>query len=126
MGYWSEHPMGGDTPMTPTHTLPEQPTLRDQFACAAMQGLLANPACTGDIADAVVTMAYEHADAMMLYREESYQVVATNQCLLKTLERIEIQLSYQHAPDADMLKVMLADARAAISTAKEIQPCLPT
>jgi hypothetical protein len=41
-----------------------------------------------------------------------------NEILLKSLERIEIQLAYKHAPDAEMIKVMLVDARNAIGKAK--------
>lgn len=38
--------------------------------------------------------------------------------LLASLERLEIQLSYEHAPDRAMLKVMLDDARKSIAEAK--------
>ena len=38
--------------------------------------------------------------------------------MLKVLTLVEIQLSYNHAPDAAMQKVMLASVRAAILKAK--------
>jgi hypothetical protein len=52
---------------------PEQPTktLRDEFAMAAMQGLLANPEVLLSVTHCEIISgnAYEYADAMMKARE---------------------------------------------------------
>ena len=43
--------------------------MRDYFAAAVLQGVLANPKGTGTIED-IAIYAYDLADAMMLYREK--------------------------------------------------------
>lgn len=43
-------------------------TLRDYFAAAALQGMLANPSVGGGV-DAFAESAYEYADAMLAARE---------------------------------------------------------
>lgn len=47
----------------------EQPTLRDQFAMAALTGYLANPNRVGWFGE-VAESAYMQADAMMLERDK--------------------------------------------------------
>ena len=49
----------------------EQPTLRDRFAIAAMQGLIANPGVTDLDADEIAHDAYIHADAMLKARRRA-------------------------------------------------------
>jgi len=49
-------------------TYVEQPTLRDQFAMAALTGLLAS--CKTDCVDVYVKDAYQMADAMLEARKE--------------------------------------------------------
>lgn len=47
----------------------EQPTLRDQFAMAALSGLLVNPDCDAEYRETYATAAYTFADAMMEARK---------------------------------------------------------
>lgn len=47
------------------------------------------------------------------------RLIAAAPTMLRTLELLEIQLSYQHAPDQDMQIVMRNSTKDAISTAKE-------
>lgn len=51
----------------------EQPTLRDQFAVAALTGIVStlalNDTSTGEVKDSA-QLAYEFADAMLAAREE--------------------------------------------------------
>lgn len=49
------------------HSMEPHATLRDQFAMAALDGLLSNPGASGTCL-AVATEAYELADAMLIAR----------------------------------------------------------
>lgn len=49
----------------------EEPTLRDYFAAAAMQGILANTNTPPNVPYYVAEDAYKLADAMMQLREET-------------------------------------------------------
>jgi hypothetical protein len=58
---------------------PEQPTLRDRFAMAALQGIFSNPTLCADIAgnvspfpdqNTIAIGVYSYADAMMKVRSE--------------------------------------------------------
>lgn len=54
--------------------------------------------------------------------EANARLIAAAPTMLKILELLEIQLSYQHAPDPKMQVVMCNSARHAISTAKDVLP----
>jgi hypothetical protein len=47
----------------------DMPTLRDRFAMASMQGLLASASDVAGRPDDLAAMAYEQADAMIAARE---------------------------------------------------------
>jgi len=65
-------------------------TLRDEFAMAALTGMICHPELNNHKSHEIADIAYDHADAMMIEREKSNEVEKAKDLGVLTTKQSEI------------------------------------